>query len=160
LIYSQSDIARGLVGYGVGRNEVMLLSKPEDPASYGIEELQVPVVVNVEILHLAYVPIPRVKTVFWRSSWYGGAGCSWCGSRVRFMRTSFDAYWPLSPLSYILPTFPSFMDYKLHSGSAALGPSCGLYYELDRAGLDSRKFPARLYVLGPLPLLALTHPTS
>jgi hypothetical protein len=62
---------------------------------------------------------------------------------------------PYHPCHIYLPTFPSFMDYKLHSGSAALGPSCGLYYELDRAGLDSRKFPARLYVLGPFPFLRL-----
>src|SRR5918994_92158 len=42
------------------------------------------------------------KTVFWRSSWYGGAGCSWRGSRIRFMGTSFPFGGEESPLTALL----------------------------------------------------------
>jgi len=61
LIYSQRDVVRVLVGYGFGRNKIVLLSQSQQPASNDVEELQVSVVVNVEVLHLTDDSTPGVE---------------------------------------------------------------------------------------------------
>jgi hypothetical protein len=53
LIHLQGDRARGLLGYGLDRDEVVLLSETQKPAHADVQKLQVPLVDDVEVRHLA-----------------------------------------------------------------------------------------------------------
>src|SRR5918994_1333822 len=64
LIYLQGDRTRSLVGYGFGRNKIVLLSKAEEPARDDIHEPQVHIVIDVEVRHLTDVSTPGVEDSF------------------------------------------------------------------------------------------------
>jgi hypothetical protein len=53
LVHPQDERARGLIGYGFCRDEMVLLREAHEPAHADVQEPQVAVLVDVEVRHLA-----------------------------------------------------------------------------------------------------------
>jgi hypothetical protein len=74
VIYPQRDYTRTLVGYGFDRNKVMTLCQPQEPARDDAHEVQLPAVIDVEVLNFADEPAMRVKHISMAEVAIRGAG--------------------------------------------------------------------------------------
>ena len=61
LIYRQGDRSRRLLRYGFDRKKVMLFPEAQKPARDDIHKVQVPVVIDVEVLQLTDVAVLGVE---------------------------------------------------------------------------------------------------